>query len=281
MDKSKMIPIENDLMFSSVMRNEDACIRLLQAIFPDKEIEKIEYLEDFDREGESIELQPQKFLQVNPLSKSVRLDLYFKNSDTVYNVELQKTDKKNIAHRARYYSSIIDGNLLERGMTYNQLLDSYVIFLCTFDPFDRDRYIYKFSSICQEEDLCEGNGRYNIYLNTKGSKGDINFDLEKFFEYINGGVAAIGRETDSKLLKTIDGYVKEFNGSGTWRKGFMKWELMLKENYEKGVADEKTKAKEKEAQNIRNMYEDNVPISKIGQYFSLSEDEVRDILSVK
>lgn len=61
----------------------------------------------------------------------------------------------------------------------------------------------------------------------------------------------------------------------------MKWELMLKENYEKGVADEKTKAKEKEAQNIRNMYEDNVPISKIGQYFSLSEDEVRDILSVK
>lgn len=61
----------------------------------------------------------------------------------------------------------------------------------------------------------------------------------------------------------------------------MKWELMLKENYEKGVADEKTKAKEKEAQNIRNMYEDNVPIAKIGQYFSLSEDEVRDILSVK
>lgn len=61
----------------------------------------------------------------------------------------------------------------------------------------------------------------------------------------------------------------------------MKWELMLKENYEKGVADEKTKAKEEKAQNIRNMYEDNVPISKIGQYFSLSEDEVRDILSVK
>lgn len=61
----------------------------------------------------------------------------------------------------------------------------------------------------------------------------------------------------------------------------MKWELMLKENYEKGVADEKTKAKEEKAQNIRNMYEDNVPIAKIGQYFSLSEDEVRDILSVK
>lgn len=61
----------------------------------------------------------------------------------------------------------------------------------------------------------------------------------------------------------------------------MKWELRLKENYEKGVADEKTKAKEEKAQNIRNMYEDNVPIAKIGQYFSLSEDEVRSIISAK
>lgn len=61
----------------------------------------------------------------------------------------------------------------------------------------------------------------------------------------------------------------------------MKWELRLKENYEKGVADERTKAKEEKAQNIRNMYEDNVPIAKIGQYFSLSEDEVRSIISAK
>ena len=305
-----MIPIENDLMFASVMRKKKACTQLLQIIFPDKEIDRIEYVGNFDNEEKYVEVEVQKFLQLGPQNKSIRLDLYFKNSDTVYNVELQRSNRGNIARRARAYSSLIDANLLDRGMKYGKLIDSYVIFLCTFDPFDRDRYIYKFQSTCEEEDLCEDNGRYNIYLNTKGSKGHINFDLEELFKYINGGKSAIGMKTNSNAVKTIDGYVKEFNSNDTWRKGAMTLEMLMQDNYDQGVADAEAraeakaqkeivkaqeelakakeekaaaeaKAKEEKACNIRNFYFQGLSVENIAKGFSISEDEVRSIISAK
>ena len=87
-----------------------------------------------------------------------------------------------------------------------------------------------------EKDLCENNGRYNIYLNTKGTKGDISLDLEVLFEYINGGTSAIGKKTNNELVNLIDGYVVEFNRSDTWRKGYMTLELLMQDNYKSGLA---------------------------------------------
>jgi predicted transposase/invertase (TIGR01784 family) len=88
--------------------------------------------------------------------------------------------------------------------------------------------------MCEDEDLCEGNGRYNIYLNTKGKKGDISFDLKEMFKYINGGTDTIGMKTKSKLVKTIDKYVQEFNSNDTWRQGAMTIDMLIRENYDQG-----------------------------------------------
>ena len=82
--------------------------------------------------------------------------------------------------------------------------------------------------------MCEGNGRYNIYLNTKGKKDDISFDLKEMFKYINGGTDTIGMKTKSKLVKTIDKYVQEFNSNDTWRQGAMTIDMLIRENYDQG-----------------------------------------------
>ena len=141
----------------------------------------------------------------------------------------------------------------------------------------------------KEKDLCENNGRYNIYLNTNGTNGDINLDLELLFEYINGGTSAIGKKTNNELVNLIDDYVVEFNSSNTWRKGYMTLELLMQDNYKAGLAKGeakaeakyRAKAKKKEAQSVKAMYSDHVSIDKIAKYVSLSEDEVRAILSEK
>ena len=308
-DKRKLFSLDNDLMFSSVMSNEDACINLLQAIFPDKEIDRVEYLSDFNPRSKNFELEIQKYIQPNPSGKSIRLDVYFKNSDTIYNVEMERTNRGRFhtIRRARMYSSLIDVNLMTRGMEFHNLIESYVIFLCEFDPFDRDRYIYKFSSMCEEEDLCENNGRYNIYLNTKGSKGNINSDLEELFKYINGGTSAIGMETNSTVVKTIDGYVKEFNSNDTWRKGAMTLDMLIRENFDqgkdegftegfnegfaegnakgfaegitKGIAEAEAKAKEEKACTIRELYAKKIPLKTIAECTNLSLAEVNEIIS--
>ena len=283
--KNNLIALENDHMFSSVMQKEDAAVKILQTIFPEHEIDRVEYLDGFDSMDPVKEQSVQKFIQVNPAMKSIRLDLYFKNSNKVYNIEMQRSNDEDIAHRARYYSSIIDANLIEQGTTYDKLLDSYVIFLCTTDPFKKGNYIYKFKSMCEnEKDLCENNGRYNIYLNTKGTKGDISLDLEVLFEYINGGTSAIGKKTNNELVKLIDGYVVEFNRSDTWRKGYMTLELLMQDKYKngleqglaKGLAQGKAQA---EAQIVKNFYKQGLSIEAIAKGTELSMEEVNKILS--
>ena len=296
----KVFTFDSDLMFSSVMINEDACIDLLQIIFPDKEIDRIEYLSDFNPRSKDFELEIQKYLQLNPSGKSIRLDVYFKDSDTVYNIEMERTrkGKARTIRRARMYSSLIDANILKPGGSYKDLIESYVIFICEFDPFDRKKYIYKFRSMCEDEnDLCEGNGRYNIYLNTNGSKGNIDFDLKELFKYINGREATIGMETKSKLVKTIDKYVQEFNSNDTWRRGAMTVEMLIQENCDlareegeakgkaeglaEGKAQAEAKAKEREAQIVKNMHSMDIPLEKITKCTGLSLDDVNKIISTK
>ena len=53
--------------------------------------------------------------------------------------------------RFRYYQSIIDSDILRTGESYASLKDSYIIFLCTFDPFKLERPIYTFESICTDD----------------------------------------------------------------------------------------------------------------------------------
>ena len=81
-------------------------------------------------------------------------------------------------------------------------------------------------------------------------KGHINFDLEELFKYINGGISAIGMKTNSSAVKTIDGYVKEFNSNDTWRKGAMTLEMLMQDNYDQGVADAEARAEAKAQKEI-------------------------------
>ena len=288
-DEGTMIPIVKDLMFSCVMRNKKTCKDLIEIIFPGKKVGKIKFPDglELDPESKDFELELQKFLQLNPLGKSVRLDVYFKDSNNVYNIEMQgPTTKDLLPRRARMYSSLIDANILDKGMDYEKLIDSYVIFICTFDPFDRDKCIYRFRSICEDEkDLSEGNGRYNIYLNTIGTKDNISFDLKEMFRYINGEESAIGMETKSEFVKTLDKYVQEYNANDTWRRGYMTFELRMRDNYKngraEGLAEAEAKAKEEKASMIKDLYAKNVSLETIAECAHLSKSEVQAIITVK
>jgi predicted transposase/invertase (TIGR01784 family) len=88
----------------------------------------------------------------------------------------------------RYYQSIIDISILTPGMEYGSLKKSFVIFICNYDEYGRDRYLYTFENTCREEpDLKFGDESYKIVVNTKGRKGDINAHLKEVLEYLDDG----------------------------------------------------------------------------------------------
>ena len=178
------IPLENDAMFSTVMQYEDACRGLIETIFEGRKVRRLQYKD----------MQPasQKNIIFDPANKSIRLDVFFEDGDTVYDIEMQKVDTGNLPLRARMYSSMMDANMLDKGLEYEVLRRSYVIFVCMFDLFERGRTKYTFKSICEEDrDLPLGDGRCIMFLNTKGSIGELGKDMDAFFDYLNGGVSSI------------------------------------------------------------------------------------------
>ena len=117
------------------------------------------------------------------------------------------------------------------------------------------------------------------------AQDNISFDLKEMFRYINGGESTIGMETESRIVKTLDKYVQEYNANDTWRRGYMTFELLMQDNYKhgkaEGIAETEAKAKEEKVQSVKTMYADHVSVDKIAKYVSLTETEVQGILSAK
>lgn len=137
------LTIQDDYMFKLVMRRERICKKVLEKILKIK-IRAIKYLEN------------EKTIEASYESKGVRLDVYVADDEgTVFNVEMQvrKYDGEWLYRRTRYYQSLIDTDLLASGMEYDELTDTYIIFICPFElpMLGGGRHIYTFRNRCDEE----------------------------------------------------------------------------------------------------------------------------------
>ena len=281
------IPLENDAMFSTVMQYEDACRGLIETIFEGRRVRRLQY--------KDMPPASQKNIIFDPANKSIRLDVFFEDGDTVYDIEMQKVDTGNLPLRARMYSSMMDANMLDKGLEYEALRRSYVIFVCMFDLFERGRTKYTFKSICEEDrDLPLGDGRCIMFLNTKGSVGDLSNDMDAFFDYLNGGVSSIGtgKESGSEFVEMVDNYVLDINGDEDWRQGYMKYELNLIEKYKEGEASGEAKGisigraegvsigeANERSRMAKSLKEQGVPIEVIAKAASISIEETRSLLN--
>ena len=97
------------------------------------------------------------------------------------------TTARNLPKRRRYYQGMINLNILEKGDDYNHLKKSYVIFICTFDPFGLGRHIYTFENRCSEDTaLTLNDGTVKIILNTKGTLDDVSPEMKRLLDYVDG-----------------------------------------------------------------------------------------------
>ena len=150
-----------------------------------------------------------------------------------------------------------------------------------FDPFEKGLARYTFRSICEEDgDLSLGDGRCIMFLNTKGSIGELGSDMDAFFGYINGGVSSIGtgKDSGSEFVERLDECVLDINGDEDWRQGYMKYELNLIEKYKDGEA-KGISIGEANATNrmVKSFKEQGFPIEAIAKAANLSIEEVNRI----
>ena len=95
----------------------------------------------------------------HPECKGVRLDVYAKDEkNTHYDVEMQLLKRDALPKRSRYYHSQMDMELLASGERYDKMPNTYVIFICDFDPFSDGKYRYRFQNVCRETGRKLGDG---------------------------------------------------------------------------------------------------------------------------
>lgn len=195
----------SDVIFSVVMRQEKYCKPLLEFIFGVK-IKKINYINDQETISSDV-----------ITARSIRLDVYVEDgAGTVYDIEVQTTDKHNLGKRTRYYQSMIDVRILRKGNDYRKLKKSFVIFICNYDPFGKSQLIYTFRNRCDEDySVVLDDEAAKIIINTKGTVGNISDELKAVIQYMDSG------EATTEYTKSLDKEVATVKADEKFRRQYM------------------------------------------------------------
>ena len=114
-----------------------------------------------------MDVRIQSFIQ-NLYGHSAQLDILAQDGlGRYFNVEVQRSDEGAPARRARYYSSVLDTHFLQPGVDYDDLPDSYVIFITENDVLKKNRPLYTVDRIIKEDGTDFGDGSHIIYVNSK------------------------------------------------------------------------------------------------------------------
>ena len=201
----------------TLQENEDLCKELTELVLGRKI-------------GQIIRLEKQKAVEITEDGHGVRFDVYFEDDENiVYDIEMQRSDTKELPLRSRYYQGMIDLDYLDKWHKYLELPDSYIIFLCTFDLFGLGYHKYSFNAKCNEiPGLSLGDGANRLFICAGGSQDDVSDDMKAFIDYL------VGKSPTTDLTSRIEEKVKEAINMSLWRKEYMTYREHMEEQYNEG-----------------------------------------------
>lgn len=104
----------------------------------------------------------------NLQGRSVKLDILAVDShNRVFNVEVQRSDRGAGAKRARYNSALIDANVTEPGDQYEDLNETFVIFITENDVMKAGLPIYHIDRVVRKTGKLFEDEEHIIYVNSQ------------------------------------------------------------------------------------------------------------------
>ena len=102
-------------------------------------------------------------------------------------VEVQTNSKGAHVKRARYHSSMVDSRMLKAGQDFQEIKDSYVIFIYKHDKFEKGLPIYHVDRYINELQEPFADGSHIIYVNGNYKGNDEIGRLMKDFHQVDPG----------------------------------------------------------------------------------------------
>lgn len=181
----------------------------------------------------------------NFLFGAVMCEEYAKDeNNTHYNVEMQAIKEPALGKRERYYHSHIDMELLLSGDDYSKLPNTYVIFVCDFDPFRKGKYCYTFENIYKEDKaLSMQDGAKSIFLNTRGENADeVPNEMVAFLDFVKADLEDSTKDFHDNFVRQLQNSIQKVKSSRRMEENFMILREMLRDERAEGKAEGKAES---------------------------------------
>ncbi len=230
----------DDFLFNAIMTfpgiGERFCKLLLQVIF--------------GREIGKLRIVAQKaFGGRNEVFRGARLDVFAEEGSvdvfadsSVFDIEPDNNDDvlslRDLPKRVRFYHAIIDSRCLKKGENFGKLKRVFVIFICSYDPFDRGRMLYTIRNMCVEvPELEYDDGVRTVFLNTKGADEDVSEELMELLRFMEDTREVNAVNDVLREMQEMVDIVKE-DGKVTvaYMKSFELEQMWIKQGIEQGIA---------------------------------------------
>ena len=226
------LTIKDAFMFAAVMSDEEQCRHLLELVLNTKIL--------------TIHVVTEKSITYHPEYHGVRLDVMAEEEGPRrrFNVEMQVKTEIALAKRSRYYHAQMDMDALLAGESYDQLADTYVIFICDFDPFGNRLNRYTIENRIQETGKALNDGSQTIILSTKGkNQSEVPVELVRFLQYV--AQETDEAETEDDYVKMLQERIKSIKKNRDWEGKYMLLEEMMREERMEGMQEGIQKGQER------------------------------------
>jgi len=191
-EKFQSLTIKDDFMFCKVMQDEKICKEVLNIL-----------LQDYFRINTIKIATSQATIKNHPELKFVRLDvLATDEAGNSYDIEMQVVNRKNIEKRIRAYQVAVDMFKMQKGIDYNALSNTIIIFITPFDPFGAGLPVYFIEQYVKDNtDIKFNDGTYKIIFNTKAFEDVKENKMRELLKFFDTGKATldVAKEMEMKV----------------------------------------------------------------------------------
>ena len=255
----------DDYMFCTILEeNKELCKEIIELLLNIK-VGDIEYV------------NKQQTFKPRFETKGIRLDVFVRDSDRVIDLEMQTTIPPALEKRVRYYQSVMDISELEKGKGYDEVKESYVVFLCLTDPFCEKYPIYTVKQTFEENPNIDYNdGRHVVFFNAAAYKNAKSEKIKSFLEYLST------KNSKDELTNKIDNMVSTTKVKEEFGRNYMianmRDIMMKKQAYNEGVADGAAQgAEQTKIETAKNLLLENLPLDLIARTTCLSLESVQKL----
>ena len=179
---------------------------------------------------------------------------------------------------------MIDVDNLLKGDDYSNLKESFIIFICQFDPFDAKLPCYTFKSICKENTTIELNDKTSkIIFNSTAYDKEKDVEISAFLKYIKT------QEATDDFTNRLKTFVEKAKHNKELRSYYLSMNIhdsdirrvALAEGKQIGLQEGLAQGAEQKAiETAKNMIHKNFPLETIAECTALPLEKVQELANI-